>query len=282
MNRLYKGDIFPTQEFHIDRTLISDNKWLQPHCHDFYELFIVEEGELEHHRNGESELMTADCLALVFPEDNHTFIRRKSQPLRFFNIAFTVEVYEQATVLAQQCGTAVVKEALTPVTVLPRELSRQFLRRMKWLRNESQQIPPTVRHTMLITLLADMLTVVVAGSGQVQSMPLWLRTACEEMRKPENLAGGIPRFVELSGKTQEHLTRSMKKYADQTPSAYVNAVRLERAAEALSTTERSVLEIMLEVGFQNTSYFNKRFKERYHMSPREYRQGTLTLFGKNG
>ena len=279
MNQLYKQDIFPNQEFHVERTLIVDNGRTVPHSHDLYEVVIVEEGALEHGRDGMCEDMSPDCMALVFPQESHTFVRRGGQPLRFFNLAFSAEVYRQALALAGQCADGVQEPAARTV-VLPHELSRQFLRRMKWLRNESGRMPPAVQSTLLTTLLADMLTVVAVGSGPVQTMPQWLRTACDEMRKPENLPGGIARFVELSGKSQEHLTRCMKKYCGQTPSAYVNSARLERVAEALTGTDKPVFDIMLDVGFENTSYFNKLFKEKYHMSPRKYRSGSLALFGK--
>ena len=278
MNRLYKHDIFPDRTFHIDRTLINDNGRTAPHSHDFYELFIVEEGTLEHERNHEIEIMTPDSMALIYPEDAHAFVRRDSQTLRFFNIAFSQEMYAQAWELVERYTKTALPAKHT--VVLPHELSRQFLRRMKWLRNESHQLPEAIQHTLLVTLLVDMITVVAVGSGPMQQMPLWLRTACEGMRKAEHMVGGIARFVALSGKTQEHLTRSMKKHCGQTPSAYVNTIRLERAAELLSATDKSVFDIMLDVGFQNTSYFNKLFKEKYHMSPRKYRVSSLALFGK--
>ena len=37
---------------------------------------------------------------------------------------------------------------------------------------------------------------------------------------------------------------------------------------------------MLDVGFQNTSYFNKLFKEKYHVSSRKYRAGAMVILGK--
>ncbi|MFQ7550680.1 MAG: helix-turn-helix domain-containing protein [Blautia marasmi] len=41
----------------------------------------------------------------------------------------------------------------------------------------------------------------------------------------------------------------------------MNTIRLEQAAMLLRTTEESVLDIMLECGFNNVSYFNQRFRE---------------------
>ena len=32
-----------------------------------------------------------------------------------------------------------------------------------------------------------------------------------------------------------------------------------------------VTDIILSVGYENNSYFHRRFREKYHMSPKEYR-----------
>jgi AraC family cel operon transcriptional repressor len=72
----------------------------------------------------------------------------------------------------------------------------------------------------------------------------------------------------------------MRKYMGQTPSGFVNAIRLERVAEALTSTDRPIFDIMLDVGFQNTSHFNKLFKDKYHMSPRKYRASGMNILGQ--
>ena len=52
----------------------------------------------------------------------------------------------------------------------------------------------------------------------------------------------------------------------------MNSIRLEQAAFLLRTTDEGVLNIMLECGFNNVSYFNQRFKEEYGITPTRYRQ----------
>ena len=52
---------------------------------------------------------------------------------------------------------------------------------------------------------------------------------------------------------------------------YVNDVRLNYASGALENTNASITEICLEAGFESQRTFNRVFKERYKMTPREYR-----------
>lgn len=55
-------------------------------------------------------------------------------------------------------------------------------------------------------------------------------------------------------------------------SRYINAHRIRRAAELLSTTTLPVTEIMLEVGFQSKSTFNTEFRRIYNQTPTEHRK----------
>lgn len=52
---------------------------------------------------------------------------------------------------------------------------------------------------------------------------------------------------------------------------YVNGVRLHYAVSALENTNESITAICLESGFESQRTFNRVFKERYKMTPREYR-----------
>ena len=276
-----KKDIFPHTTFYSRRTVLHPNSGHSvPHHHDFYEVFIVEEGPIQHHINGRIETLYPDTLVLIHPADYHFFSLKDNNTARFFNLAFDETQYQQAKSLAALCAPHLAEEPMADRVLLPHELSRLLLRRMKWLRAVTTPVPHEVQQTESVTLLADILVLCTVGSGNVDAIPYWLRKACDEMRVRENMVQGIARLVELSGKTQEHLTRSMRKHMGITPSAYVNTVRLEQAAEELTTTDRPVFEIMLDVGFQNTSYFNKLFKERYHVSPRKYRSVSLAILGK--
>lgn len=53
---------------------------------------------------------------------------------------------------------------------------------------------------------------------------------------------------------------------------YLKEYRLERAAQALSDSTRTITAIALEAGYTNSGKFSAAFRERYGMTPTEFRQ----------
>ena len=70
----------------------------------------------------------------------------------------------------------------------------------------------------------------------------------------------------------QYFARHLKKQLGYTPTEFINLYRIERACELLFTTNASILEISYEVGFENCSYFIKKFKEIKGFSPKKYQQ----------
>ncbi|MBN2366083.1 MAG: helix-turn-helix domain-containing protein [Calditrichaeota bacterium] len=66
-------------------------------------------------------------------------------------------------------------------------------------------------------------------------------------------------------------SRFFKKSTGKTFVNYVNELRIGWACKLLIESDMNIAEISYEVGFNNLSNFNRRFSERHHMNPREYR-----------
>ena len=69
-----------------------------------------------------------------------------------------------------------------------------------------------------------------------------------------------------------HFMRWFRQMTGQTFIIYLREYRLNAAAEALRTTEDTILSISEQCGFENLSYFNREFKAHFGMTPREYRK----------
>ena len=63
-----------------------------------------------------------------------------------------------------------------------------------------------------------------------------------------------------------------------TPTEFLLSVRLKKSRNLLATTQKSIVEVALESGFSNSSYFGKLFRQQYLMSPGEYRMYSKKYF----
>ncbi|NRG34140.1 bifunctional transcriptional activator/DNA repair enzyme AdaA [Niallia circulans] len=70
-----------------------------------------------------------------------------------------------------------------------------------------------------------------------------------------------------------YLERLFKKETAETPRAYLEKIRIDKAAYLLKSTAMTNLEICYEVGFQSSSNFYKVFRSIKNCSPSEYRKG---------
>jgi AraC-like DNA-binding protein len=71
---------------------------------------------------------------------------------------------------------------------------------------------------------------------------------------------------------QASLCRFFKRATGRTMTAYVNELRVGAAAQLLTTTDLSVLDIAFRVGFGNYSNFNRQFKRIKGYGPRTLRR----------
>lgn len=63
----------------------------------------------------------------------------------------------------------------------------------------------------------------------------------------------------------------MRRHTGKTFSDYINSLRLEKAVELLKQTNNDIAEIAYSVGFNNVTYFNRLFKQKYGCSPKNMR-----------
>jgi transcriptional regulator GlxA family with amidase domain len=78
-------------------------------------------------------------------------------------------------------------------------------------------------------------------------------------------------LARAAGLSRAHFTREFRRAFGETPHAYLLTRRLERAAALLRSTDRSVAEICLAVGWQSVGSFTTSFTRTFGKSPTAYR-----------
>ena len=78
-------------------------------------------------------------------------------------------------------------------------------------------------------------------------------------------------FARLCGRSLSTFKREFKNVYQQTPGKWLNDKRLEYATELLLSSHLNVNEIGYESGFKNPSHFIKSFKDKYKVTPKQFR-----------
>ncbi len=76
----------------------------------------------------------------------------------------------------------------------------------------------------------------------------------------------------LVGMSPSAFSRFFRQHTDRTFTGYLIDIRLGQAARELVDTSQNISEICYQCGFNNLSNFNRIFKAKRGMSPREFRQ----------
>ncbi|HYE82628.1 MAG TPA: AraC family transcriptional regulator [Clostridia bacterium] len=275
--KLLKLDTFtksPKKEWYISKSVFTFGERTILHNHDFYEIFFVQSGVCLHYKNNKLYSLPEKSVQFVFPEDIHCFSSDGRGGAVIVNIAFSKAFFQQFK--SDFFNGIKDKEAFMPA--IPNQNWSVIMDKLEWFSRSD------ARHSDLLqSILFDFIylyEMYLAQQSDMGLVPSWLQNARKQMKKDENLSVGLKRLVEISGRSQEYVTRQMKKYYNQTPTQWINHMRLEKAKDLLLLTDMPVLEIIYESGFQNEAYFYSLFKKEYSQSPKAFREQNRRMFLK--
>lgn len=75
--------------------------------------------------------------------------------------------------------------------------------------------------------------------------------------------------------TPNYLSSRFSRDMQQSFSLYLNNLRMEKAKELLGNLSLKIYEIADLVGFSDVAYFNRVFKDKYSITPKQYRQNMI-------
>lgn len=256
-------DFFSEKDnFYIGDFYASKNLLFHEHTHDHYEVYVCIQGKFEEVCNGEKYTIHEGDFRFVRYADTHELKSiKESSALR--NIAIEANLFER--IIASFKPNAI--EGIFSHFKLSGSKFKDYMKKTEILMyNHTISKAKMVEHIVI-----DLLIEAMSYKANSREVPYWLEDACERMKEQKNYVAGLNRFVELSGKTQAYLSRQMNTFYQQTPTDYINDIRLKAAIKRLVTTDQLIEDIAYDCGYNNLSYFNRVFKNKYSLTPREYR-----------
>lgn len=245
------------------------------HRHDFFEIFLITRGSINHHINNTTVLLDGGSLVFIRPDDVHFYQPDGDQNCELINLAFLRETFSDLSgyLGLREKEASLVKSALPPMVKLTAPETAQISTRMKdWGRliyHDGERSRLTLR-----ALLAQLISTffIVRVEDYPEDTPWWLVNLCQQMRQKTHVVEGREALIRLASRSPEHIGRVFKMYLGVTPSQFINNLRLDYASDLLLHTDQTVTDICFDVGFENLSYFYRLFKARWDCSPQQFRR----------
>jgi AraC family cel operon transcriptional repressor len=247
----------------------AESPWL--HTHTFHEFFWVIEGRGLHHINGEVRPLSRGMLVFVRADDVHSLSAAADSPLRFVNFAFPADYWTRFKRQTPELPAHAL--FFDERDHAKREFALDPLR-LERIRMMSEDLTAGARDSLTVAAFLGGVVGMMANAiaQETDGVPAWLREACVLIREPKHCVGGTREFARLSGYSEGHLARAVRKHLGCTPRDIVNEARLAEAARQLVATPRTVLAIAADCGFENAGHFYKLFNARFGTSPHRFRE----------
>ncbi len=240
------------------------------HWHDYYELELVTEGRGVHMLDGTAQRIGRGSLYLLSPKDFHSVSEAADAPLSLYNINFSELLLSDALRARLLSAPAPLVLTLSDGEVERYSaLLQTMLEEYHARRSDSHEMLSALFSQFLILLLRHASESVETGAD-VSHLPVariisYLRV---HFRDRVTLAD-CARMVYL---TPNYLGELFRAQVGCSFRQYLQGIRFDYAVELLRGSGLPLEEIGRLSGFSTPSYFAALFRERYGMTPSEYRR----------
>lgn len=267
LNEQYLSESAP---FRIFRHHI--NGAIEVHWHEFFEMALVLEGAGEHVLNGKSLPLQPGSLFLVTPADFHAIIPSPGETVVLYDVVFTQHVLRQELFqwLFQNPGERVYDLDGKTGADIRTEFDRM------WEESERRQAGGDwVAQGALERVLVD-LARMGAESGLVHPVGGHLHPSIRaavtyiqhHFREPLTLR----QVARHAGLSDSYFSECFGRQMGVPFQIFLQEQRLLFASALLRLTELPVTEVCFASGFRTLNHFERAFKKKYGLTPREMKK----------
>lgn len=138
-------------------------------------------------------------------------------------------------------------------------------------------------HTVLLSKMAEALFIEALRRYMEQLPPEqtgWLAGARDPvvgaalalLHRCPSQAWTLAELARQIGAARSVVTERFDRFLGEPPMTYLSRWRLQLAARLLQTTQRGVLEVALDAGYESEAAFNRAFKREFGLPPGRYRK----------
>ncbi|MDY3919995.1 MAG: AraC family transcriptional regulator [Candidatus Limivivens sp.] len=268
---------YPFQIYHMD--IQPFTSIVNYHWHPELEILLIREGLLTVVDNQITLKGGPGDLFFIMPEHLHT-MRATESPVKYEAFLFPLSFLSFSLfddVQSRYLAPLIQKKLLFPAHLSGQtrlgELLEQVLEENRQCGPAYQLATKTLLLQVLCQMFRDGLFLPARDSefSESQEHLKLLRSILSYLSENYRRSISLSEMAEQFHLSPKYFSRFFHQNFGKTFTEYLNDYRILQACELLSGTDDTVLSIALSCGFENVSYFIRRFKAAMGCTPGEYR-----------
>jgi AraC-like DNA-binding protein len=253
---------------HLYESKHRESYAINVHHHNSYQILYAIEGEGFIQLDGKNLVFEQECAAIIFPYDNHAVASDSNLTLLVLEFDDTLL---QDSVASRWTEFAVDRSLLLRLDTVSGNELRLLLRKLLFEQKQEDSLSSWAMQIHLLEVLLLMVRfkqssqVLDANSLRAERIRSYIDSHYFEPLTPNDLAQKL-------GISSRHATQIFKDQYQLTLMQYLTEVRMGTAKKLLTETDKDIMSVSFEVGYESLPTFYRIFKNSVKMSPNKYRQ----------
>lgn len=244
------------------------------HWHDEMELFLVTKGVAR--VQCENSFFTAKPGTLFFFSSGelHSAVSGDGGEIGFESIVFHPAILCDSGIIRAKYINPIVSEKIKVPNIIDfdTEINEKFCQLYQLLRESSGFAYELKVKALLFDIfyaLSPHFTEVGEKSGKTGEA---MKKAMQYIGENYTSEISTAKLCGIATMSEGHFCRTFKEYTLKTPVEYINSLRVARAMELLNSTDMKIVDVAMETGFNNQSYFIGVFSKFVGTTPAKFRK----------
>ncbi len=272
----------------IHETNCPEGFRLYPHMHSEFEFFVLTKGSGTICIDGTTYPLSQGEGVFVNSRSIHLGMPTSSEPAFFYAIVFSPQIF------GSYINDIVIDKYVAPVIHHSLRLPVLYSRNIPWQEEalktaetmytlRRQDIP--CKELKFKALLFHLWSIFCEHGRDTTHTPPGGRI--DEIRQTIDFIDReyaskltLSDLAKCAHMSESHFCRSFADVMHMTPFAYIQQVRIQKSCQILKNDDAPISRIALSCGFNDFSYYSRRFRELIGCTPSEYRKRAFASYSR--
>lgn len=242
------------------------------HTHNYYEIFLITEGEVMHRYNNQVTHAKRNTLFFIEPGDVHQLEPFEDKFSQHINLSFTERSLELLFGNIEQDMLFKIHSGRCAHQILLNDTECNFLLYLANQLTSTQYGNKILAAFQTKQIIVNALMFLYGKSNTSRDLPDWMSELLSKISTATFMQRPVSDIYALSHYSQPRLLYYFQKYLGESIISYFTKTKLNYACNLLVNTNFTILDIASRLAFDSLSHFIKIFKKHTGMTPGEYRK----------